>query len=76
MSARELPDALATDAERRALLNREVIAINKMREVCRAAIAEEYALGVRVCAPLLAAVDSILSTAVVEVAHAVYGSAE
>lgn len=73
MSAHDLPDAIATAAERAALLNREVIAIQKMREVCRKAIEEEYALGVRVCAPLLAAVDSILSTAVLEVAHATYG---
>lgn len=73
MSAHDLPDGIATHAEHMALLNREAHAIRKMRAVLQAAIAEEYALGVRTCAPLFAACESILQSAVLEIAHAAYG---
>jgi len=82
MNPNDIPESIAAGAEQAgaraatvALLNREVQAIQKMRAICAKAIEQEAALGVRVCAPLFAAVDSILSTAVVEVAHAVYGGA-
>lgn len=73
MSARELPAAEGLRAEHFALLHREAAAIQKIRAVLQAAIAEEYALGVRTCAPLFAAADSILQSAVLEIAHEAYG---
>lgn len=73
MSANDLPRAVGHRAEHMALLNREAAAIQKMRAVLSAAIAEEYALGVKTCAPLFAACEAILQSAVLEIAHAAYG---
>jgi len=73
VSARDIQAAEGLRAEHCALMNREATAIQKIRAVLQAAIEEEYALGVRTCAPLFAAADSILQSAVLEIAHEAYG---
>lgn len=80
MNAHDIPEGLAAEAAeagaraaQMALLNREALAIIKMRAVLRQAVEQETELGLSVCAPLFRAALSLLSDANCEIAAHVYG---